>query len=136
MDEVTKLLKSLYARMEKIELEGKEGYRNSQNTKNRDSFKILNNAPQIIQIDQRNRDKDDQKIKTPLQNNLATNEDEDEEEEDIDFEIHFLGDTSSSPHLNQSAYEDALTSDQLNELSKGERIDNNPNRYNLRSKKK
>jgi len=45
MDEVTKLLKSLSARMENIELEGKKGYRNSQNTENRGSFKRPTNAP-------------------------------------------------------------------------------------------
>jgi ribonuclease HI len=133
-DEVTKLLKSLSARMEKIELEGKQSYRNSQNTENRGSFKRPTNAPQIIQRDQRNRDRDDQKIQTPLQNNLVT--DENEEEEDIDPEIHCLGDTSSSPHLTQSAYEEALISNQLNELSKGEKTSNDLNRYNLRSKKK
>jgi hypothetical protein len=120
--------------MEKIELEGKKGYRNSQNTENRGSFKRPTNAPQIIQRDQRNRDRDDKKIQTPLQNNLVT--DEDEEEEDIDPEIHFLGDTSSSPHLTQSAYEEALMSDQMNELRKGEKTSSDPNRYNLRSKKK
>jgi hypothetical protein len=51
----------------------------------------------MIQRDQRNKDRDDQKIQTPLQNNLVT--DGDEEEEDIDPEIYCLGDTSSSLHL-------------------------------------
>jgi len=120
--------------MEKIELEGKRNYRNSQNTKNRGSFKRPTNAPQIIQRDQRNKDKDDQKIQTPLQNNLVT--DENEEEEDIDLEIHCLGDTSLYPHLTQSAYEKVLISNQLNESSKGEKTSNDSNRYNLRSKKK
>jgi hypothetical protein len=44
-----------------------------------------------------NRDRDDQKIQTPLQNNLVI--DEGGEEEDLDPEIHCLEDTSSSPHL-------------------------------------
>jgi hypothetical protein len=120
--------------MEKIELEGKKIYRNSKNIENRDSFKRPTNVPQIIQRDQRNRDRDDQKIQNPLQNNLVT--DENEEGEDIDHEIHFLGDTSLSPHLTQSTYEEALISDQLNELRKGEKTSNDPNRYSLRSKKK
>jgi hypothetical protein len=97
MDEVTKLLKSLSAKMERWELEGKQNYRNFQNVDNRGNFKIPNNAPRIIQIDQRNRDRDDQKIQAPLQNNLVT--DEEGEEEDVDPEIHCLGDTSSFPHF-------------------------------------
>jgi hypothetical protein len=59
-----------------------------------------------------------------------------ERRKDVDPEIHCLGDTSSSPHLTQSAYEESLMDSQLNELSKGERTSGNPNRYNLRSKKK
>jgi hypothetical protein len=130
---MTKLLKSFSARMEKIELEGKQGYRNSQNTENRGSFKRPTNAPQIIQRDQRNKERDDQKIQAPLQNNLVTDEGE---EEELDPEIHCLGGTSSFPHLTQAAYEESLMDSQLNELSKGEKTSNNPNRYSLRSKKK
>jgi hypothetical protein len=74
------------------------------------------------------------KSKAPLQNNLVT--DEEGEEEEVDPEIHCLGDTSSFPHLTQSAYEESLMDNQLNELSKGEKTNNNPNKYNLRSKKK
>ena len=62
MDEMTKLLKSLYARMEKIELEGKQNYKNPQNVDNIGNYKRPNNTPHIIQRDQRNRDRDDQKI--------------------------------------------------------------------------
>jgi hypothetical protein len=97
MDEVTKLLKLLSAKVERLELEGKKSYRNPPNSYNRGIFKRQTNAPQSIQRDQRNRDIDDQKIQTPLQNNLVT--DEDEEEEDIYLAIHCLGDTSWSPHL-------------------------------------
>jgi hypothetical protein len=134
VDELTKLVKSLSAEMEKLKFEGKQSYRNPQNVDNRGNFRRPNNSPQIIQRDQRNRDRDDKKIQAPLQNNLVT--DEEGEEEDVDPEIHCLGDTSSSPHLTQSAYEESLMDSQLNELSKGERTSGNPNRYNLRSKKK
>jgi ribonuclease HI len=134
VDELTKLVKSLSAEMEKLKFEGRQSYRNPQNVDNRGNFRRPNNSPQIIQRDQRNRDRDDKKIQAPLQNNLVT--DEEGEEEDVDPEIHCLGDTSSSPHLTQSAYEEALMGSQLNELSKGERTSGNPNRYNLRSKKK
>jgi hypothetical protein len=135
MDEVTKLLKSLSARMERLELEGKKTYINPQNVDNRGNFRRPNNnAPHIIQREQRNRDRDDQKIQTPLQNNLVA--DDEGEEEDLDPEIHCLGDTSSFPHLTQSTYEESLMDNQLNELSKGDKANNSPNRYNLRSKKK
>jgi hypothetical protein len=134
VDELTKLVKSLSAEMEKLKFEGKQSYRNPQNVDNRGNFRRPNNEPQIIQRDQRNRDRDDQKIQAPLQNNLVT--DEKGEEEDVDPEIHCLGDTYSSPHLTQSKYEESLMDSQLNELRKGERTSGNPNRYNLRSKKK
>jgi hypothetical protein len=134
MDEVTKLLKSLSARMERIELEGKKSYKNPPNVDNRGSFKRPTNAPQTIQRDQRGRDRDDQIIQAPLQNNLVTYEEE--EEEEVDLKIHCLGDTSSFPHLTQSAYEESLMDNQLNELSKGEKTSHTPNRYNLRSKQK
>jgi hypothetical protein len=134
VDELTKLVKSLSAEMEKLKLEGKQNYRNTQNVDNRGNFRRPNNAPQVLQRDQRNRDRDDKKVQAPLQNNLVV--DEEGEDEETDPEIHCLGDTSSSPHLTQSAYEESLMDSQLNELSKGEKTNDNPNKYNLRSKKK
>jgi hypothetical protein len=97
IDETTKLLKSFSTKMEKIELEGKKNYKNPQNDDSRGNCRRPNNTPQIIQRDQRSRDRDDQKIHTPLQNNLVA----DGEEGDgyLDPEIHCLGDTSSFPHL-------------------------------------
>jgi hypothetical protein len=133
VDELTKLLKSLSAEMEKLKLKGKWTYRNTQNVDNRGNFRRPNNAPRILPRDPRNRDRDDKKVQDPLQNNLVIDEGEDEE---IDHEIHCLGDTSSSPHLTQFAYEESLMDNQINELSKGEKTKENPNRYNLRSKKK
>jgi hypothetical protein len=62
--------------------------------------------------------------------------DEEGEEGDVDPKLHCLGDTLSSPHLTQAAYEESLMDIQLNDMSKGERTSDNPNRYNLRSKKK
>jgi hypothetical protein len=134
MDEVAKLLKLLSTRMEKIELEGKKGYMNSQNTENRGSFKRPINSPQIIERDQRNIYRDDKKIQAPLPNNLVI--DEEGEGEKLEPKIHCLGDTSSFPHLTQDSYEESLMDSQLNELSKGEKTKNNPNRCSLRSKKK
>jgi hypothetical protein len=87
-----------------------------------------------MQREPRNRYRDDHKIQTPLQKNLVV--DDGEEEEDLDPEIHCLGDTSSSPHLTQLAYKESLMDNQLNKLSKGGKANDNPNRYNLRSKNK
>jgi hypothetical protein len=85
--------------------------------------------------EQRDRDRNDQKVQTPLQNNLV--DDEEREEEELDPEIHCIGDTSTFPCLTQFAYEDFLMNNQVNELSKGEKANNSsPNKYNLRSNKK
>jgi hypothetical protein len=134
VDELTKLVKSLSAEMEKMKFEGKQGYKSAQNVDNRGNFRRPNNTPQILPREPRNRDRDDQKIQTPLQNNLVV--DEEGEEEELDPEIHCLGDTSPFPHLTQSAYEESLMDNQINELSKGEKTNSSPNKYNLRSKKK
>jgi hypothetical protein len=118
VDELTKMVKSLSAEMEKIKMEGKQTYRNPQNIDNRGNFRRPNNhAPQIMPREQRNRDRDDQRIQTPLQNNLV--DDEEKEEEELDPEIHCIEDTSPFPHLTQSAYEESLMNSQINELSKG-----------------
>jgi hypothetical protein len=85
--------------------------------------------------EQRRKYRDDQRIQTPLQNNLVAHE-EGEEIDELGPEIHCIEETSPFPHLTQSAYEEALMSIQINELGKGERDRNNPNRCHLRSKKK
>jgi hypothetical protein len=54
----------------------------------------------------------------------------------LDPEIYCLRDTSPFPHLNQFSYEESLMNSQINELSKGEKANNSPNKYNLRSRKK
>jgi hypothetical protein len=121
--------------MERLELEGKQTNINPQNIDNKGNFRRLNNnSPQIIQREPWNRDRDDQKIQTPPQNNLVA--DDGGEEEDLDPEIHCLEDASPSPHLTQSTYEESLMDIQLNELIKGNKANNIPNRYNLRSKEK
>jgi hypothetical protein len=131
-DESAMLIKSLS--VEGLKLEAKQSYRYPQNDDNRGSFKRQTNAPQTIPRDKRGRDRDDQRIQAHFQNNLVI--DEEEEEEEVDPKIHCLRDTSSFPHLTQSAYEESLMDNQLNELSKGEKTSHTPNRYNLRSKQK
>ena len=85
--------------------------------------------------EQRSRDREDQRIQTPLQNNLVSRE-EGEEVDELDPEIPCIEDTSPFPHLTQSAYEESLINTQINELSRREKASNTPNRYNLRSRKK
>jgi hypothetical protein len=135
MDEVTKVLKSLSARMERWELEGNPMYINPQNTDNRGFRRPSNNVPQALPREQRRKYRDDHKIQNPLQNNLVAHE-KGEEIDELDPEIHCIEDTSPFPHLTQSAYEESLMNIQINEWSKGEKANNTPNRYHLRSKKK
>ena len=73
-NETTKIIKSLFARMERWELEGKPLYRNPQNTDSRVFRKPNNNVPQDFPREQRSGDRDDQRIQTPLQNNLVSHE--------------------------------------------------------------
>jgi hypothetical protein len=75
VDELTKMVKSLSAEMEKMKFEGKKGYKNVPNIDNRGNFRRTNNnAPQIMPREQRDRDRNDKKIQTPLQNNLVIDE--------------------------------------------------------------
>jgi hypothetical protein len=135
VDELTKMVKSLSAKMEKMKFEGKQGYKNVPNTDNKGNLKRKNNhAPQIMLREQKDKDGNDQKIKNPLQNNLLI--DEEREEEEHDPKIHFIGDTSPFTHLTQYAYEESLMNSQINEPSKGEKAISSPDKYNLRSKKK
>jgi hypothetical protein len=97
-DEIARVLKSLSARMERWELEGKPMYRNLQNIDSKGFRKPNNNVPQDFPREHKSRDRDDQRIQTPLQNNLVSHE-EGEEVDEIDHEIHCIEDTSPFPHL-------------------------------------
>jgi hypothetical protein len=76
------MIKSLSAEMEKIKFEGNQGYKNAQNVDSSGNFKRPNITPQILPRETRNRDRDDQKVQTPLQNNLVVNHEGEEEELD------------------------------------------------------
>jgi hypothetical protein len=134
-DEVTRILRSLSARMERWELEGKPMYRNPQNAGNRGFKRPTNNVPQDFPREQRGKDREDQRIQTPLQNNLVAHE-EGEEIEEFDPEIHCIEENSPFPHLTQFAYQESLMNIQINELGKGEKDNNTSSRYPLKSKKK
>jgi hypothetical protein len=134
-DETARTLKSLAAKIEKLELEGKPMYRNPQNTDNRGFRRPPNNMPQDFLREQRGRDREDQRIQAPFQNNLVADEEEREADE-LDPEIHCLEDTPPFPHLTQTTYEESLMDGQLNELSKGDKASGGRGRYNLRSDKR
>jgi hypothetical protein len=55
VDDLTKLVKYLSTKIEKLKLERKKTYRNAQNTDNRGNCRRPNNAPQIFPKDPRNR---------------------------------------------------------------------------------
>jgi len=136
VDELTKIVKSLSAEMEKMKVEGKQAYKNPQNVENKGSFRRPNNIALLnMQRDQRGRDREDQKIQAPLQNNFVADEEEGETN-GLDPEIHCFGEIPLFPHLTQSACEESLMDSQLNELSKGDKASSSQSRYNLRSKKK
>jgi ribonuclease HI len=135
VDELTKMVKSLSAEMEKMRVEGRQAYKGPQNTEKGGGFRRPNNfTPTNVQRE-KGRDREDQKIQAPFQNNFVT-EDGEEETDEPDPEIHCFGDTPPFPHLTQSAYEESLMDSQLNELSKGDKASGGRGRYNLRSDKK
>jgi len=84
---------------------------------------------------EKGRDKEDQKIQAPFQNNFVA-EEEEREADELDPKIHCFGDTPPFPHLTQYAYEESLMDNQLNELSKGDKAGSGRGRYNLRSDNK
>jgi hypothetical protein len=134
-DETARVLKSLSARMERWELEGKPMYRNPQNVDGRGFRRPNNNGPQAFPREPKGKDREDQRIQTPLQNNLVTHEGG-EEIDEFDPEIHCVEEAPPFPHLTQSAYEESLMNIQIHELGKGEKAGHTSNRYNLRSRKK
>jgi hypothetical protein len=135
VDELTKMVKSLSAEMERMKVEGRQAYKGPQNIENRGGFRRPNNVASPTIQRERGRDREDQKIQAPFQNNFVAEEEEGETDE-LDPEIHCFGDTPPFPHLTQSAYEESLMVSQLNELSKGNKASGSQGRYDLRSKKK
>jgi hypothetical protein len=135
VDELTKMVKSLSAEMERMRMEGRQAYKGPHIAENKGGFRRPNNfTPPNVQKE-KGRDREDQKIQAPFQNNFVA-EGGERESEELDPEIHCVGDTPPFPHLTQSAYEESLMDSQLNELSKGDKASGGRGRYNLRSDKK
>jgi hypothetical protein len=134
-DETARTLKSLAAKIERWELEGKPMYKNPQNIENRGFRRPANNMPQVFSREQRGKDREDKRVQAPLQNNLVDHE-EREEIDEFGPEIHCIEETPPFPHLTQSAYEESLMRAQIHELGKEQRAGHTSNRYNLRSRRK
>jgi ribonuclease HI len=134
-DETARTIKSLAAKIERLELEGKPMYRSPQNNDNRGFRRPANNMPQVFPREQRGKDREDQRVQTPLQNNLVDHE-EREEIDEFGPGIHCIEEAPPFPHLTQSAYEESLMNAQIHELGKEQRAGHTSNRYNLRSRRK
>jgi hypothetical protein len=121
--------------MEKHKVERKLMYKGPQGVEIKGGFRRPNNISPPTMQREKGRDREDQKIQAPFQNNFVAEKEEGETNE-LELEIHCFGDTPYFPHLTQSAYEESLMDIQLNELRKGDKASGSQGRYNLRSNKK
>jgi hypothetical protein len=71
MDELTKMVKYLSTEMERMKVEGRKAYKGPQNAKNKGGFRRPNNITSSIVQRERGRDREDQKIQAPFQNNFV-----------------------------------------------------------------
>jgi hypothetical protein len=135
VDELTKMMKFLSEEMERLKVERKQVYKGPQGAETKGGFRRPNNIAPPTMHRERGRDREDQRIQAPFQNNLVADEEERETDE-IEPEIHCFGETPPFPHLTQSAYEESLMNNQLNELSKENQTSGRRGRYDPRSQKK
>jgi hypothetical protein len=66
MDELTKMVKSLSAEMERMKAEGRQAYKGPQNAKNKGGFRRPNNFTPLNVQREKGRDREDQKIQAPF----------------------------------------------------------------------
>jgi ribonuclease HI/uncharacterized small protein (DUF1192 family) len=135
VNELTQLVNVLKEEMERIKVERRKMYKGPQNAENKGGFRRPNNFSPPTMHKEKERDRDDQRIQAPFQNNFVADEAEAETDEP-EHEIRCLEVASPFPHLTKSAYEESLMNGQLNELSKGDKAGGGRGRYNLRSDKK
>jgi hypothetical protein len=128
-------VKFLKEEMERLKVERKQMKKGPQITENRGGFRRPNNFAPPATYKEKERDRDDQRIQAPFQNNFVAEEREGETDKP-EPNIHSVEVTPPFPHLTQSAYEESLMNSQLNELSKGDKASGGRGRYNLRSDKR
>jgi uncharacterized small protein (DUF1192 family) len=98
VDELTKMMKFLSEEMERLKVERRQAYKGPQSAENKGGFRRPNNfTPPNVQKE-RGRDREDQRIQAPFQNNFVAKEEEGETDE-LDPEIHCFGETPPFPHL-------------------------------------
>jgi uncharacterized small protein (DUF1192 family) len=132
VNELTQLLSVLKEEMERLKTERKKMNKGPQNAENRGGFRRTNNFAPPNMHKEKERDRDDQRIQAPFQNNLVADEEEAKTDEP-EPKILSVEVTPPFPHLTKSAYEESLMNSQLNELSKGDKADGGRGKYNLRS---
>jgi ribonuclease HI/uncharacterized small protein (DUF1192 family) len=135
VNELTQLVNVLKEEMERIKVERRKMYKGPQNTENKGGFRRPNNFAPPNMHKEKERDRDDQRIQAPFQNNFMADEEQGEVDEP-EPKIHSLEGTPPFPHLTKSAYEESLMDGQLNELSKADKAGGGRGRYNLRSDKR
>jgi hypothetical protein len=135
VNEFTQLVNVLKEEMERIKMERRQMYKGPQNTENKGGFRRPNNFAPPTTHKEKERDRDDQRIQAPFQNNFITHE-EQEEVNEPEPKIHSLEVTSPFPHLTKSAYEESLMDGRLSELSKADKAGGGRGRYSLRSEKR
>jgi hypothetical protein len=135
VNELTQLMNVLKEEMERLKMERKQMNKGPQNTENRTGFRRPNNFTPPTMHKEKERDREDQRIQAPFQNNFVAEEPEGETDEP-EPKIHSVEVTPPFPHLTKSAYEESLMNSQLNELSKGDKAGGGRGRYHLRSDKK
>jgi uncharacterized small protein (DUF1192 family) len=135
VNELTRVMNLLKEEVERLKVERKQMYKGPQNIENKGGFRRPNNFAPPTMHREKERDRDDQRVQAPFQNNFVADEEEGEADEP-EPKIHSVEVTPPFPHLTQSAYEESLMDGQLNELSKGDKAGGGRGRYNLRSDKR
>jgi hypothetical protein len=74
VDEMTKMVKSLSAEMERIKVEGRKAYKGPQNFENKGGFRRPNHITSLTVQRERGRDREDQKIQAPFQKKIMAEE--------------------------------------------------------------
>jgi hypothetical protein len=113
-------LNVLKEEMERLKMERKQMNKGPQNTESRGGFRRPNNFSPPTMHKEKERDRDDQRIQAPFQNNFVADEEERETDEP-EPKIHSVEVTPPFPHLTKLAYEESLMNNQLNELRKGDK---------------
>jgi hypothetical protein len=83
MDELTKMVKSLSAEMDRMKVEGRKAYKGPQTDENKGGFRRPNNFTPVNVQRERGREREDQKIQAPFQNNFVA-EGEEREADELD----------------------------------------------------